>query len=332
MKNKNSLWCLLLVWSFAFGSGKPESGADGSVILDRQTVTSSIKASLQILDDHYVFPDIAKAMRVSIEEKLESGAYDQITSDIALIESFVRDLRQVSSDGHISMHVVNNEKPELTHVLPTRDKGEQDNSGFEAVQILDGNIGYLKINKFSGAKHARRAASAAMKKLSSVDGLIIDLTDNHGGDPSLVAYLSAYLLEKNTHLWSILDRAGEPIAESWTPEVALQNGPAPGIPVYILTSSTTYSAAEAFAYTLKHQGRATLFGEVTGGGANLVQMERVNEYFDLRVPVARAFSPITKSNWEGVGVIPHIELPAHQAKAEAIKQMSNLKRLEINRR
>ena len=206
MNVKKSLLCLMLVWSFSNASGEPDLATDRSVILDRQAVTRSIKATLQIIDDHYVFPDVAKQMRVSVEEKLESGAYDQITSNIALIKSLGRDLRQVSNDGHISIHVANEEKPELTHVLPAKDKGGQVNFGFEVVQVIEGNIGYLKINKFSGAENARRAASGVMEKLSSVDGMIIDLTDNRGGDPGLVAFLSGYLLEKHTLLWSVLDR------------------------------------------------------------------------------------------------------------------------------
>lgn len=76
----------------------------------------------------------------------------------------------------------------------------------------------------------------------------------------------------------------------------------------ILTSIKTYSAAEAFAYTLKHSARAVIIGEATGGGAHLVNMLDVNDQIAVRMPVARAYSPITKANWEGSGVIPDISV------------------------
>lgn len=39
----------------------------------------------------------------------------------------------------------------------------------------------------------------------------------------------------------------------------------------------------------------------------------INEHFMVPVPYARAFNPIAKTNWEGVGVIPHIKVAADDA-------------------
>jgi C-terminal processing protease CtpA/Prc len=59
--------------------------------------------------------------------------------------------------------------------------------------------------------------------------------------------------------------------------------------------------------------RATLIGETTGGGANPGGVVRLNEHFGAFVPVGRAVNPITKTNWEGVGVEPDIKAPKEQA-------------------
>lgn len=40
---------------------------------------------------------------------------------------------------------------------------------------------------------------------------------------------------------------------------------------------------------------------------------RLNDHFNMFVPTGRAISPITKTNWEGTGVKPDIEVPADQA-------------------
>src|SRR5581483_9299975 len=84
-------------------------------------------------------------------------------------------------------------------------------------------------------------------------------------------------------------------------------------PVYVLTRRWTFSGAEEFTYNLKNLKRATIIGEVTGGGAHPVRPHRINEYFTIGVPFARAINPITKTNWEGTGVTPDVEVPAAQA-------------------
>jgi hypothetical protein len=81
----------------------------------------------------------------------------------------------------------------------------------------------------------------------------------------------------------------------------------------VLTSKYTFSGAEEFSYNLKNLKRATIIGEVTGGGAHPTMGQRINDDFMIGVPFARAINPITKTNWEGVGVKPDVEVPAAQA-------------------
>ena len=83
--------------------------------------------------------------------------------------------------------------------------------------------------------------------------------------------------------------------------------------VYVLTSKRTFSGAEEFTYNLKNLKRATIIGETTGGGAHPGGGFRINEHFGIFVPTGRAISPITKTNWEGTGVSPDIDVPADQA-------------------
>jgi len=61
-------------------------------------------------------------------------------------------------------------------------------------------------------------------------------------------------------------------------------------------------------------GRATLIGETTRGGANSTRgPEALNEYFFVKMPVSRMISPITQTNWEGVGVEPDIKVDSNNA-------------------
>src|SRR5205823_5810792 len=90
-------------------------------------------------------------------------------------------------------------------------------------------------------------------------------------------------------------------------------------PVFVLTSSRTFSGAEEYSYNLKSLKRATIVGETTGGGAHPVAGRRINDHFIMGVPGARAINPITHTNWEGVGVEPDVKVPAKDALATALR-------------
>jgi C-terminal processing protease CtpA/Prc len=152
-----------------------------------------------------------------------------------------------------------------------------------------------------------------MSFLAHTDALIIDLRRNGGGEPAMIAYVLSYLFDEPTHLNDIYERVGDKTQQWWTmPHVPGQRFGAKK-PVYVLTSRTTFSGGEEFAYNLKNLKRATLIGETTGGGAHPVRAVKVSQHFAIGVPFARAISPITRTNWEGTGVTPDVPKPADQA-------------------
>jgi hypothetical protein len=187
------------------------------------------------------------------------------------------------------------------------------NFGFEKVERLDGNLGYLDLRGFMDAAMASEAAATAMNFLANTDALIIDLRRNGGGQPEMVALLSSYLFDKPIHLNDIYSRFDNHTQEYWTRETVAGKRYGESKPVYVLTSNRTFSGAEEFTYNLKNLKRATIIGETTGGGAHPVRPHRLTDHFMIGVPFARAINPISKTNWEGTGVKPDIETSAAQA-------------------
>jgi C-terminal processing protease CtpA/Prc len=149
--------------------------------------------------------------------------------------------------------------------------------------------------------------------LANTDALIVDLRRNGGGRPEMVALLSSYLFDERTHLNDLYWREGNRTDEFWTN--ATVAGPRYGgkKPVFVLTSKRTFSGAEEFAYNLKALKRATIVGETSGGGAHPGDMQKIADGFAMFVPTGRAINPVTKTNWEGVGVEPDVVVPADQA-------------------
>jgi C-terminal processing protease CtpA/Prc len=131
-----------------------------------------------------------------------------------------------------------------------------------------------------------------------------------GGDPGTVALICSYLLLEPTQLNTMLARDEQKTTQSWT--LPYVPGPRfdPRTPVWVLTSSTTFSGGEELTYDLQQLGRATVVGETTGGGAHAREGFPVHPHLELTVPVVRAVNPVSGTNWEGVGVRPDVAVPA----------------------
>jgi len=137
--------------------------------------------------------------------------------------------------------------------------------------------------------------------------------------------VTTYLFgEDPVHLNDLYMRETNTTGQHWTlPSVPGKRST--GKDVYVLTSSHTGSAAEEFAYNLKNLKRATIVGERTAGGANPGDMVRLGDHFAAFIANGRAINPVTKTNWEGVGVEPDVAVSADEALRAA--QVIALKKL-----
>ena len=244
------------------------------------------------------------------------------------------DLYSVSKDKHIRVRF--NPEGVATQVFTAEDslkfhnqymsQLKRQNFGFKELKVLDGNIAYLDLRSFSDVEYGGATAVSAMNFLSNSDAIIIDLRMNGGGSPAMIQLITSYLFSSDpVHLNNFYWRPTDSHTQTWTlPHV--QGIRSPEKDVYILTSSRTFSAAEEFSYNLKHLKRATLIGETTGGGAHPGGTVDATHEFSIFVPSGRAINPITNTNWEGIGVVPHIKVSADDALETAqIKALESLK-------
>jgi retinol-binding protein 3 len=281
---------------------------------------AAITGMIARLNEAYVFPDVARKMEQSVRMKQKRGEYDKITSARELADKLTADFREVSKDKHLRVFYNDQPVPDQDPFAEVpaeirarqREQAARFNFGFEKVERLQGNVGYLDFRGFNPVEVAADTATAAMNFLANTDALIIDLRFNGGGEPAMVAYLSSYLFDQPVHLNSIYERPTDLTQQWWTSHVP---GPRFGQkkPVFVLTASRTFSAAEEFTYNLKNLKRATIVGETTGGGAHPVMPFKASEHFSIGVPFARAINPITKTNWEGTGVTPDVAVKADEA-------------------
>jgi C-terminal processing protease CtpA/Prc len=81
-------------------------------------------------------------------------------------------------------------------------------------------------------------------------------------------------------------------------------------PVYVLTSTRTFSGAEQFSYDLKMLRRAILVGETTGGAAHSGVFYRIDDHFGIGIPETKSINPISKTDWAETGVEPDVKVKA----------------------
>ncbi len=63
--------------------------------------------------------------------------------------------------------------------------------------------------------------------------------------------------------------------------------------------------------------RATIVGEITGGGAHPQMPFSVGQGFVISIPFARSLNPVTKTDWESTGVVPDVKIEASAALSKA---------------
>jgi len=153
--------------------------------------------------------------------------------------------------------------------------------------------------------------------VADIWAIIIDLRENGGGSADQSAYLAAIFLEPETLLWTYLSRNDE-VKEEYRTQFVPDADVFKDIPLYVLTSKKTFSAAESFVWAMKLNKRATVVGEQTGGGAHTIKDIHLGNLFTLRTSIGRPVIPLGEKNWEASGLMPDIAVPSDRSLEEVL--------------
>lgn len=311
-----ALTCLALL----SGASYPQ---EKLVTLTNDEKAAAIETVCVRLKRFYVLPDVAARMETHIRMKLAEGAFDKTADAKEFADSLTRELRSISHDKHLGLFF--GPDPDLR---PKQDAGlerllarsarQEQNYGLDGVEILEGNVGYMRIRSVMFYEEVKAILDASMAFLANADALIFDLRGNRGGDPQFMAYLFGYFFEKPTPTTRIYWRDRDRTDEFWTRE-AVPGEKRPDLPLFVLIFGQTFSGAEEFAYDLQALKRATIVGEASAGGANPASSWVVYRDLRISIPIGRAINPVTGTNWEGVGVKPDVEVAADSALSAALE-------------
>lgn len=296
----------------------------------------------ELVDLEYPDAQAAHALAMTLRANARRGAYRGL-SPTALAERLTRDMRASIRDEHLNVSYEPDEAdtrstiqrgpptpPHPTPATPSvraREIFAPQNYGIKSVRVSADNIGILEVDNFPPLYDVTRERyGAAMTFLTDTRALLIDLRANGGGDGSSSAYLTSYFFDRESFLLARMIWRRLPPEDSYT----MRNLAGPNYgeqrPVFVITSSETFSAAEGVAYDLQSFGRAKVVGENTRGGANPGDFFNIGQGFVAFVPQGHAQNVHTGGNWEGQGVRPDIAAnapdaldAAHRAAIEALR-------------
>jgi C-terminal processing protease CtpA/Prc len=277
-----------------------------------------IEAIVSRLQASYIFPDRAAAAEQLLRSNLDAGKYAApVDEQLCLLIN--EDLLVTCADKHLRLiwHEANDTgaSPQSDDELiaELREMFRVENYGIRRVERLPGNVGVIALTVIPEAAAAGESIAAAMRLVQHTHGLILDLRATRGGAPDGVAFLGSFLFpDGEVHLSDVIEGPNGPARQFWASGYLA--GPRYlDRPVFVLVSGATFSGGEALAYDLQAQGRVTVVGEVTRGGAHPSEVVSLGNSVELRLPVARTVNPITGTDWDGVGVKPDIPVPADAA-------------------
>jgi C-terminal processing protease CtpA/Prc len=282
-----------------------------------------LDAMIPLFEAHYLAPDVAKAMVAALRDAGRRESYARIGDCRAFARVVTDDLRGISHDKHVTLRYEDAEaKAGPSRAERERDAQLEATAGFVSIERWAGNVAYVRLDSFGPYAEGVKGEAVYAEKLGTIadaDALILDLRENFGGYPEMVALLVSYLVDPTpVHLIDFWDHDDNSTSSSWTR--ATVGGARFGSkkPVYVLVSGHTFSGGEEAAYDLQAMKRAVVIGEQTRGGANFAPRHPVDAHFTLSVPQGRAVSAITGANWEGTGVTPDVVVAPEAAAKEAL--------------
>ena len=322
----------ILILIGLFLSGQVLFAQQPSNQIDRVIIQKTIQSINTTIQQSYVYPDKAILIVDFLNSQYKSRKYNQLTSPKDFADNVTIDIRSIQNDRHLRIEYnpkleqdiirFNNSqenKNEITQADISKEKSQ--NFYFKKLEILPSNIGYIEFTNFAlPSDEAQKTIQSAMQFVSNTDALIIDLRSNRGGSGKSNNILG-YFFDRTIKTGRSFNR----ITNTWTESFVEPAEFYLDIPVYVLTSRRTFSAAEGFAYILQNQLNATIVGTPTNGGAHLTRSFSLGNGFVGFIPYLRNENEKTKTDWEGTGVIPDISTTAENALLSAQNEILKTK-------
>jgi carboxyl-terminal processing protease len=194
----------------------------------------------------------------------------------------------------VNLKVFRPETNETFSVSVVREKINWPNVEFSK---LSGNIGYIRLYSFD--LESVKEIEKAIRSLSGVKGWIFDLRDNPGGYVDAAQEILGFFPNVK-YAFQLRDRSNKPTVYGAIEQPVKMTGL-----VHVLVNSSSASASEMVAASVKEQKGAVLYGQRTFGKGSMQELFPLSDGSVLKLTIARFFSPNGTPIHE-VGVKPNV--------------------------
>jgi C-terminal processing protease CtpA/Prc len=287
--------------------------------LSKKETDSLIMHYCKVLDQTYFNKALSKGIIATLQTKLKAGEFynlTQLTDRLSLL------LRKITSDNHFYIGI-NKTADTTTTAQATEPEGENKNGGFSEVRIINTDIGYIKWNEFIADEESFQKIIAALQFVKGCKYLIFDLSECPGGNGEMGGFVNSHLFKDKAYQ-DLLRKKCNGESEWRQSEVPYNysNGPKfYDIPIFVIVSKHTASAAEYFALTIREMKRGIVLGETTAGAGNPSIIVTFDNYF-AQIPICEIVTKDQKSI-EGKGVIPNVRLTTDNWLNETIEYIKS---------
>ena len=173
--------------------------------------------------------------------------------------------------------------------------------------MLDGNIGYVYIRKFSDKAGSETIAEVEKLLEQGAEKLIFDVRSNPGGFVSELVTLLDYLLPEGS-LFCSVSYSGREEVETSGPDCL-------EMPMAVLINGNSYSAAELFAAVLSEYDWAVTVGEPTTGKAHYQTTIMLGDGSAVKLSTGAYTTPKGVNLTEAGGLKPDVAVPLTETPA-----------------
>ena len=191
-------------------------------------------------------------------------------------------------------------------------------------QILNGNIGYIRITSFDENTASEFKKALDKLKKENIKGLVLDLRDNPGGLLDESVAIADMILPQGTIVYTIDNKEEKEVWKSEPDNL--------GLPLVVLVNGGSASASEILSGAIRDYKAGTLIGTKTFGKGLVQNIIDMKDGTGVKVTIARYYTPNGECI-QGKGIMPDIiyDLPKEQKEKEPTIQedMQIKKALEV---
>ena len=168
-------------------------------------------------------------------------------------------------------------------------------------EMMEDGIGYIQIQEFDDVTVDQFSEALDACRREGMQGLILDLRGNPGGNLSTVCEIARMMLPEGLIVYTE-EKNGD--REEYTCDGSRQLRE----PLVVLVDSNSASASEILAGAVKDYGIGTLVGTTTFGKGIVQRIMKLSDGSAVKLTVSKYYTP-KGNNIHEIGISPDVEVP-----------------------